>query len=238
MSGRPVIGIACCNRVTGGEASQSVMTRYVAATMRHADAAALLIPALPELMHPHEVAPRLDALLLTGSPSNVGAERYGDDGGEGPFDPGRDGMVLGLIDAMLARGRPVFGICRGFQELNVAFGGTLRRDLGAAHHAPDDAGLDAMFAYGHEVTLALGGQLAAAYGVDRLHVNSVHYQGVARLGAGLTIEAVASDGVTEAFSATVGAAAVLAVQWHPEWQTDANPDSQRFFGLLGTAARG
>ncbi|MBC7940994.1 MAG: gamma-glutamyl-gamma-aminobutyrate hydrolase family protein, partial [Chitinophagaceae bacterium] len=151
-------------------ASQSVMTRYVAAAMRYADAAALLIPALPELMQADEIAPRLDALLLTGSPSNMAAERYGEADGDGPFDPGRDTMALGLIDAMLARGRPVFGICRGFQELNVAFGGTLRRDLGATHHAPDGAALDAMFAHGHDVALTPGGQLAAAYSVDTLHV--------------------------------------------------------------------
>ena len=241
MATRPVIGIIACNRVTGTEPAQSVMTRYVAAAMRYADAAALLVPSLPELMTADEVAPRLDALLLTGSPSNVEATRYGSrDPGDGPFDGARDSMALGLIDAMVARGRPVFGICRGFQELNVALGGSLRRDLGTGsmpHHAPGEASFDAMFDHVHPVALAPGGVLAQLYEATSLIVNSVHYQGVDRLAPGLTVEASAPDGVVEAFSATLGGAAVLAVQWHPEWQTDANPQAQALFGAFGRLAR-
>lgn len=240
MSARPVIGVIACNRIVGVEAAQAVMTRYVAALMRYADAAALIVPALPDLMAAREVAPRLDAVLLTGSPSNVAPARYGDaEPGDGPFDPGRDAMALALAEAMLARERPVLGVCRGFQELNVALGGTLRRDLGDGalpHHAPEGTAFDAMFDHRHAVTLAPGGTLARLYGARPLEVNSVHYQGIGTLAPGLTVEAAAPDGVVEAFSSPDGR--VLAVQWHPEWHTEANPDAQALFGEFGRMARG
>jgi len=222
------------------------MNRYVVGALRYADAAGLLIPALPDLMGAREVAPRLDGLMLTGSPSNITPDRYGQadaEDAEGPYDPGRDAMTAALIEAMLELGKPVFGICRGLQELNVAFGGSLRRDTSRnseliAHHAPDDAGFEAMFGHEHEVRLTPGGALNQGLGREALKVNSVHFQGVGKLGSGLTVEAVAPDGVVEAFSATVNGAPVVAVQWHPEWRTDANPDSQAYFRLLGRALRG
>jgi len=246
MTNRPVLGIACCTRTVGTEPAQAVMNRYVVHALRYADAAGLLVPALPDLMSAREVAPRLDGLMLTGSPSNIAPARYGHAGAadaEGPFDPGRDAMTAGLIDAMLALGKPVFGICRGLQELNVAFGGTLRRDTSRSpdllpHHAPDDASFDAMFEHEHEVTLTPGGLLNRGLGRNNLTVNSVHFQAIGELAPGLSVEATAPDGVVEAVSATVNGASVLAVQWHPEWRADANPDSQAFFRLLGRALRG
>lgn len=242
---RPVLGVACCTRTVGVEPAQAVMNRYVTAAMKYADAAALLVPALPELMAAREVAPRLDGLLLTGSPSNLEPQRYGEaiDDAPGPFDPGRDEMTLALAKAMMELGKPVFGVCRGLQELNVAFGGALRRDTSAnpdliAHHAPDGVSFAGMFEHEHPVVLTPGGILARGLGREQLVVNSVHYQGVGRLGAGLRVEATAPDGVIEAVSAEVNGAPVLAVQWHPEWQVEANPDSQGFFRLLGRALRG
>ena len=243
---RPVLGVSCCTRTVGTEPAQAVMNRYLVGALRHADAAALLIPAMPELMAAREVAPRLDGLMLTGSPSNIAPDRYGQAGApdaEGPFDLGRDALTAALIDAILELGKPVFGICRGLQELNVAFGGTLRRDTSSnpgllPHHAPDDAAFDAMFTHEHEVRLTPGGLLQRGLARDALTVNSVHFQGVGELGKDLTVEARAPDGVVEAISARVNGAPVLAVQWHPEWRTDANPDSQAFFRLLGRALRG
>src|SRR5690606_35068147 len=132
-------------------------------------------------------------LMLTGSPSNIASSLYGQTGGDGPFDAARDTVSLGLIEAMLSWGKPVFGICRGFQEINVLLGGTLRRDLGPHHHARDGASLKEMFAFGHEVTLNADGILRGAIGRERLWVNSVHYQGVDRLADGLTVEARADD---------------------------------------------
>ena len=244
MSARPVIGVVCCTRPIGEESAQIVIDRYLEAAMRHAGCAALLVPARPELMSAADVADRIDGLLLTGSPSNVEPWRYAqDDASAGPFDPGRDSMSLAMIDAMIARARPVFGICRGFQELNVAFGGSLARDLGdglrpLSHHAPDDVPLDALFGHAHDVVLTPGGMLADALGRDRLRVNSVHFQGIDRLGAGLAIEATAADGVVEAVSGTATGAAVLGVQWHPEWQTESSAASIGLFRLFGRMVRG
>jgi len=238
MTTRPVLGVTCCNRAFGEEVAQVVINRYVAAAMKFGDVAALLVPALPDLMSASEVAPRLDGLLLTGSPSNVEPGRYGEaDPAAGPFDPGRDAMTFALIEAMTQLKRPIIGVCRGFEEINVAFGGTLARGV-ADHHAPDGVPLDDVFAFGHEVSLAPGGILARAYGRDRLAVNSVHYQAIGRLGEGLTVEATAPDGLVEAVSARPNGAPVVAVQWHPEWRVDANPDSQTFFALMGRLLRG
>jgi len=244
---RPVLGLIACTREVAGEPAQAVINRYIAAAARHADASTLLIPTLAGAADPADVVPRLDGLLLTGSPSNVETHRYGvhDASAAGPFDPDRDDMAMKLVAAMLDAGKPVFGVCRGLQELNVAFGGKLRRDLGGgtdpdrlSHHAPDGATLDQMFAHEHDVTLAPEGGLRHSLGADRIRVNSVHYQGIDTLGDGLTIEATADDGVVEAVSAWVGRAPVLAVQWHPEWDPDAEPQSARFFQILGRALRG
>ena len=241
---RPVLGIIACNRDVEGQAAQAVMTRYVVSALTYADAAGLLVPAMPELMHAAEIAPRLDGLLLTGTPSNLDPKRYGElvDDAPGPFDPARDEMTTHLIDAMLDLGRPVFGICRGFQELNVHFGGTLRRDMAESpdlipHHAPTEASFTDYFNHTHPVTLTQGGVLQRAYKRDELNIVSVHYQGVAKLGAGLNVEARAPDGVVEAISAEVKGAQILAVQWHPEWRAHENPQSQTFFQLLGRALR-
>lgn len=240
---RPVLGIIACNRIVGVEPAQAVMERYIRAAMTHADVAALIIPSLPDLMTAAEVAPRLDGILLTGSPSNVEGKRYADEGGDGPFDPSRDEIALSLVGQMVDLKRPVFGICRGFQEINVALGGSLRRDTSASdelirHHAPDGAKFNEMFDHLHPVHFAEGGMLARAFGKDEATVNSVHYQGIGKLADPLTIEARAPDGLVEAYSARINDAPVVAVQWHPEWDTDRNPDSQAFFKLLGRALRG
>ena len=243
MSARPVLGIIACNRIVGTEPAQAVMERYIRAAMTFADVAALIVPSLPDLMTAAEVAPRLDGILLTGSPSNVATARYGDDGGEGRFDEGRDEIALSMVDRMIDLKKPVFGIYRGFQEINVALGGTLRRDTSAndeliRHHAPDGVSFDAMFDHRHPVELAEGGLLASAYAKPELEVNSVHYQGIGKLADGLAIEARAPDGLVEAYSARPNGAPLLAVQWHPEWGTENDPDSQTYFHLLGKALRG
>ena len=240
---RPVLGVIACTRQVGTEPAQAVMERYIRAAMVHADVASLIVPSLPDLMRTAEVASRLDGILLTGSPSNLEPGRYGSEDGEGPFDPGRDAAALGLVGQMIDLGRPVFGICRGFQEINVALGGTLRRDTSAnadllAHHAPEGVGFDAMFDHRHPVHLSQGGILAQAVGKDSLTVNSVHFQGIGKLAAGLEVEATAPDGLIEGYSARLGGAAVVAVQWHPEWDADRNTDSAAFFRLLGRAMRG
>ena len=244
MNARPVLGIICDNRQVGGRPAQIVLDRYLRAAIKYGDVAALLIPSLPDLMSAADIGGHLDGVLMTGSPSNVEPSRYGQaEDGEGPFDPARDELAVGLIGEMTGRGRPVFGVCRGFQEINVALGGTLRRDTSAnddliRHHAPDGAGYEAMFDHRHPVSLVPGGMLAAAFAKPELNVNSVHFQGVLTLAPTLSIEATAPDGLVEAYSARINGAPLLAVQWHPEWDTDADTDSQTFFRLLGRALRG
>lgn len=240
---RPVLGVIACNRTVGVEPAQAVMERYIRAAMTHGDVAALIIPSLPDLMSAAEVAPRLDGVLLTGTPSNVAPERYGEEAGEGPFDSGRDEIALAMVGRMIDAAKPVFGVCRGFQEINVAMGGTLRRDTSASdellrHHAAEGASFDAMFDHTHPVHLSEGGILARAFGKQDLTVNSVHFQGVGKLGQGLSVEATAPDGLIEAYSAHPNGAPVVAVQWHPEWDAATNPDSAAFFRLLGKAMRG
>jgi putative glutamine amidotransferase len=238
---RPVLGIICCTRQVGVEPAQSVINRYVTAAMRHADCAALLVPALPDLMSAREVIGRLDGVLLTGSPSNVQPHLYGEEAAaDPPIDPGRDDMMRALVGEALDSAKPLFGICRGLQEINVACGGTLTRQAGAgiAHHAPDDVPFAAMFDHRHDVALVPGGILARGLGALALTVNSVHYQSIAQLGAGLVIEARAPDGMVEAVSGTAHGAPLLAVQWHPEWDADANAASAQYFQLLGRALRG
>lgn len=243
MTARPVLGVIACNRTVGTESAQAVMDRYIRAAMTYANVAALIVPSLPDLMSAAEVAPRLDGVLLTGSPSNVATRRYNEDGGEGPFDDARDEIALSMINSMIDAQKPVFGICRGFQEINVAMGGTLRRDTSASddlirHHAPDDVSFDAMFSHRHPVEIVTGGLLDAAYSKTSLDVNSVHYQGIGKLGEGLSVEARAPDGLIEAYSARPNGAPLLAVQWHPEWGTENDLDSQTYFHLLGKALRG
>jgi putative glutamine amidotransferase len=240
---RPVLGVIACNRMVGSEVAQAVMNRYIRAAMTYADVAALIIPSLPDLMTAAEVAPRIDGILLTGSPSNVATRLYGEDGGDGPFDDGRDEIAMSMVDRMIQAQKPVFGICRGFQEINVALGGTLRRDTSASddlirHHAPDDVDFDAMFDHRHAVELVDGGMLSGAYSKKALDVNSVHFQGIGKLAEGLSVEARAPDGLVEAYSARPNGAPLLAVQWHPEWGTENDPDSQTYFHLLGKALRG
>jgi putative glutamine amidotransferase len=240
---RPVLGVIACNRIVGAENAQAVMDRYIRAAMTYADVAALIVPSLADLMTAAEVAPRLDGILLTGSPSNVATQRYGEAEGDGPFDDARDEIALSMVDRMIDSQKPVFGICRGFQEINVALGGTLRRDTSVSdelirHHAPDGVGFDAMFSHRHPVELAEGGMLATAYDKRAMDVSSVHYQGIGKLADGLLVEARAPDGLIEAYSARPNGAPLLAVQWHPEWGTENDPDSQTYFHLLGKALRG
>ncbi len=235
---RPLLGIVACVRTFEDEPIHRVIDRYLRAPAQWSGGDVVLIPALGLLADQRNLAARLDGLLLTGSTSNLESWRYGGKAQHGPFDPDRDSTALPLTGAMLDAGKPVFGICRGFQELNVVFGGTLQHLPAAAqalHHAPPDASLPAMFEHTHRVTPVAGGIVATALGKAPIVVNSVHFQAVQILGQDLVAEAHADDGLVEAFSARVGGAQVLGVQWHPEWDVDRNPQSRWFFAALGQA---
>lgn len=242
---RPLLGVIACNRALGGEVAASVMRRYLQAAAQHMGASLVIVPSLPDHIDAPRLAGMIDGLLLTGSPSNIAARRYECDGAdaEGPFDEDRDEVVKQLLGEIIKAGKPALGICRGLQEINVALGGTLRRDLATndtfiPHHAPADADLDAMFACKHDVRLKSGGVLSQIYEAPSIVVNSVHYQGINRLAPDLRVEATAPDGLIEAVSGRIGASSILAVQWHPEWQADGNAQSQVLLRHFGTLLRG
>ncbi len=240
-----IVGIICCKRLINDVVAQAVLERYITNTVPLMGATPLLIPSLSHILDIEEIASRLDGLLLTGSASNIDPNLYQDgaedapiENNNGPFDPDRDKAAMALADAFLAKQKPVFGICRGFQELNVHFGGTLARNLSDGnrelnHHAPDGVSYQEMFEYGHEVILENSGCLSRLYEASRIEVNSVHFQGVDKLGDGLDVLARAPDGVIEAFSSEKHGAPVLAVQWHPEWDTPNNPQYQKLFEYMG-----
>lgn len=234
---RPVIGVLCCNE-DAGRPIQAVASRFIEPLARLAGAAVLLVPALSDPFDGRAVARRLDGLLLTGSRSNVAAHRYGGRGGDFPVDEQRDDVALALAAHMIEEGRPVFGICRGLQELNVLFGGSLAQLPGHHSHQAEDMPFEDLFAHHHDVDLVDGGIFAAAAGLRRISVNSVHHQGIDRLGTDLRVEAVATeDGVIEAVSSRPCGADLLAVQWHPEWETARCRASGAFFTRIGEALR-
>ena len=223
----PLLGIICCRRVLDDVVNHAVIERYITNTAPFMKVTPVLIPSTYEIIDFNALAARLDGLLLTGSASNIYPTFYGD--GEedaiGPIDFNRDKTAMALCDAFIDASKPVFGICRGFQELNVHFGGTLSRNL-IGHHAPPDVKGDAMFDFKHEVIIEKDSPLDGIYGRDKLLVNSVHYQGVKILGKDLDIYAKANDGIIEAFGGVVNNSKINAVQWHPEWKTSDNTDYQ------------
>ena len=241
---RPLIGIPADRRMVGAHPFHMVGEKYARAVMEAAGAAPLLIPALAEELGFEELLERLDGLLFTGSPSNVEPHHY-----EGPpsapgtlHDPARDATTLPLIRKAVEAGVPVFGICRGFQEMNVAFGGTLHQRLhevpGLLDHRDDETQpLEVQYGPAHEVTLEPGGVLRSLAQGERIRVNSLHSQGIDRLGSELAVEARAPDGVIEAFRVRAAARFALAVQWHPEWRVMSNPFSRALFAAFGEASR-
>ena len=239
---RPVIGIIACGRAVEGEPAQAVKHRYIEGVERFADAVPLIIPSHQSAANAADIVARLDAVLLTGSNSNIEPRHYGSgDPGQAPVDAARDLLSPALIKAAIAAGKPVFGICRGLQEINVALGGTLRdmrAGVGAGvHHAPDEASLDAMFGHAHAITVPPDSVLAGITGSHELTVNSVHFQTIDRLAPGLVVNATGPDGVVEAIAATATPAPVFAVQWHPEWRPQERPHDLAFWHFVGQIAR-
>jgi putative glutamine amidotransferase len=159
-----------------------------------------------------------------------------------PLDPDRDAWTLPLIPRILARGMPLFAICRGTQEVNVALGGTLHQavqDVGPYqdHRAADGAPAAVQYGAAHPVEVVPGGLLAQVVDRKRFDVNSVHGQGVNQLAPGLRVEARAPDGLVEAFSVAEAKGFNLCVQWHPEWQAASNPASMQMLQAFGAACR-
>ncbi len=244
MSTKPLIGVPSDRRQLDPHPFHMVGEKYVTAIRDGADALPFLIPALGGSIDVDAVLSRIDGLLLTGSPSNVEPHHYdGDASRPGTMhDPHRDETTLRLIDRALEAGVPLFAICRGYQELTVVLGGSLHQHVeeqpGYHNHRenPDDP-LEVQYGPSHEVHLVEGGMLRRLAGTDTVTVNSLHSQGVARLADGVTVEAIADDGLIEGFVVDGARAFSLAVQWHPEWKVTENSFSMAMFKSFGDACR-
>jgi putative glutamine amidotransferase len=244
-SRRPLIGIPADRRMLGPQAYHLAAEKYVIAALEGAGAMPVIVPAIGGQLHEDAMFESLQGLLFMGSPSNVEPHHYqGEPSVQGTLhDPHRDATTLPLIPRAVAAGVPVLGICRGFQEMNVAFGGTLWQRLwevpGHFDHREDPKQtLEQQYSAAHGVTLAEGGVLYRLNGgVAEVRVNSLHGQGVRELAPGLTVEAFATDGVVEAFRVDDAAGFALAVQWHPEWRVLENPLSRALFAEFGDACR-
>ena len=244
MCAKPVIGIPADRRQLDPHAFHMVGEKYIAAIRDAADAVPFLIPALGDSLDLDAVLDHVDGLLLTGSPSDVEPHHYDGEASEpgSLHDPHRDATTLPLADKAMAAGVPLFAVCRGFQELNVVLGGSLHQKVhevsGYHNHTEDsDAPLEVQYGPSHPVTLPEGGLLRELAGTATVEVNSLHRQGIARLAGGVTIEAVADDGLIEGFRVDGARAFALAVQWHPEWQVTENPFSLAIFKAFGDACR-
>jgi putative glutamine amidotransferase len=218
--------------------------KYIAAVRDAAEALPLLIPVLDPPLAIADLLATCDGFLFTGSPSNVSPRHYG---GVEPrdgvlLDEKRDSTTLTLLKAAIASGAPVLCLCRGFQELNVAFGGTLHQHVqevaGRLDHREDrDAELDVQYGPAHEVRVAEGSLLSRLIGLKRFEVNSLHAQGIDRLGPALHADAVAPDGTIEAVSMPDAKGFLLGLQWHPEWRWRENEVSRAIFAGFAAALR-
>jgi putative glutamine amidotransferase len=241
---RPLVGVISDRRMQGEHPFHMVGEKYLQAVVDGSDAYPVGIPSLAEGFDVLDILDRLDGLFLTGSPSNVEPHHYmGDPSLPGTWhDPERDIAALALIPAAIRVGMPLLAVCRGFQEMNVSFGGTLHQrvheiDGYRVHKENPEDPVEVQYGPAHPVRFTAGGLLEKAVGVSEATVNSVHSQGVDRLAAGLKVEAVADDGLIEAFTVAEAPGFTLAVQWHPEWKVLENQVSLAIFRAFGDACR-
>ena len=204
----------------------------------------LLIPADPRFVSVAELLETCDGFLLTGGRPNVHPEEYGEEvtAAHGEFDRARDAIALPLVRACVERGQPVFGICRGFQEVNVAMGGTLYpeiRDLPGRmnHRMPPYGTLSEKFALRHTVRFSEDGPFRALLGASEVMTNTLHGQGIKTPGRRIVIDGHAPDGTPEATYIEGAPGFSLAVQWHPEWDAANDPVSRPLFTAFGDAVR-
>jgi putative glutamine amidotransferase len=242
MPRQPLVGLPADSKPIGLHRYQAVGEKYIRAVVEGAQALPLLIPSLEPTLDLEAMLSQLDGLLLTGAYSNIEPHHY--DGGpsyEGNLhDPARDATSLSLVPLAIRMRVPVLAVCRGLQEVNVALGGTLHQKVqevpGLDDHREDlESPLDEQYAPVHPVSLS--GSLARIAGGDTAMVNSLHGQGIDRVGRGLRVEAQAPDGLVEAVRLEDESAFLLAVQWHPEWKVADNPFYLGIFREFGAACR-
>ena len=246
---RPVVGvIGSVHLAEGRFAAQRVGEKNLRAVADVAEALPLIFAGSPEITEIGALLEAVDGVMLTGGRANVHPSRFGaePDPRYEPYDTPRDALALALVEACVARGVPLFGICRGCQEMNVAFGGSLHpeiRDLpGRMNHRmprlengeihPDPL---VVFADRHEVRLVPGGAFATILGRETIRVNSLHGQGILEPGGRVVVEGVAEDGTIEAIRIADAPGFALGVQWHAEHDPQRNPINRALFQAFGEA---
>ena len=242
---RPVVVISSDRVERHGHPAHAALHGYVHAVGEVSRALPLVLPAVAGGQLAATLAATIDGIVLTGSPSNVAPARYGLPlpHREMLLDHDRDAAILPLLPALVSAGVPVLAVCRGFQEINVAWGGTLEpavhEQSGRLDHreGDHDRPIERWYDDSHDLHLVEGGLLARLAGSTRTRVNSLHHQGIDRLGAGLRVEARAPDGLVEAFSIADAAQFTLAVQWHPEMRTGDSAFARAIFEAFGDACR-
>jgi putative glutamine amidotransferase len=238
----PLIGAIADYRDIGPHGFHMAGDKYLRAITQGMGSMPVILPALSMKVDAHQLLSRLDGLLLTGSYSNIEPHHYGEDNAEtDPVrDPRRDNTSLALIAAAMDLKIPILGICRGFQELNVALGGSLHQQVheidGFMDHREDKHDdLEVQYAPSHQVHLVEGGYLYDAAQTTEVMVNSLHTQGIKRLALRLVVEATAPDGLIEAYRLDDDSHFLLAVQWHPEWRVTENDFYCSIFNLFKQA---
>lgn len=242
---RPVIGIIGNSHLINDQYPAHAGGMMNSCAVAHvAGGLPLIIPADPALVSVAELMATCDGFLLTGGRPNVHPEEYGEEEtpAHGAFDRGRDAVVLPLIRACIDAGQPILGVCRGFQEVNVALGGTLYpeiRDLPGRdnHRMPPDGTLEEKFALRHKVTFTEGGPFHRLLGTTEVMTNTLHGQGIKTAGPRIVIDGHAPDGTPEAIWVRGAPGFTLSVQWHPEWNAANDPVSRPLFEAFGNAAR-
>lgn len=242
---RPVVGIIGNQYVIEERYPVHAVGRMNLDAVAHvANAMPYVIAADPALVSVDELMQVCDGFLLTGGRANVHPDHYGEppSAAHGAFDEARDAITLPLVRACVEAGQPILGLCRGFQEINVAMGGTLDpeiRDLPGRdnHRMPPDGTLEEQFALRHLVTLDEGGIFHRLLGSREVMTNTLHGQGIRAPGPRIAVEGRAVDGTIEAIHVSGAAGFALAVQWHPEWNAATDPVSRPLFEAFGAAAR-
>lgn len=244
MHRRPVIGVPADRKFIEPHPFHAVGEKYLKALIDGAGALPFIIPVLAEHLAVEDVLAEIDGVLLTGSPSNVEPHHYrGETSTPGTLhDPHRDAVTLPLARRAMESGIPLLAVCRGFQELNVALGGTLHQKVHEVpghhdHREKKGEPLESQYGPAHPVNLVAGGILEKLAGTSSVTVNSLHSQGVAKLADGVTVEAIADDGLIEGFRVDSVPGFALGLQWHPEWRVTENAFSMAIFGAFGDACR-
>ncbi len=241
---KPLVGVVCDRKLIGPHSFHIVGDKYLKALMLAADVTPVMIPAMGLNSDVATWMEHLDGIFLPGAYSMLDPEHYGETSASETFDKDseRDATSLALIKRAIAEGMPILGVCRGFQEMVVATGGTLNQllhedDRYQDHREDKTQTLDEQYDKAHSVSFTKGGLLAQIAGCNEAMVNSLHVQGAGTIGSAAKVEAVSPDGLVEAISVIDSSNFAMAVQWHPEWKVLEDDVSKRLFARFGTACK-